>query len=66
MKKRELRLIGIDDWMRPVYQDQYKRMWKDVNLGEKRPALYSAETMEDEPGFPLEDAYTILIPGENK
>ena len=25
-----LRYIGTDDWARPVYQDQYGKLWKDV------------------------------------
>jgi len=28
-----LKYIGEDAWSRPVYQDQFKHLWKDVDLG---------------------------------
>ena len=28
-----LKFIGIDDFSCPTYQDQYSRLWKDLNLG---------------------------------
>ena len=37
-----LRYLGEDDWSRPVYQDQFKRLWKDVELGDSaQPSLYA-------------------------
>ena len=31
---RLLHYIGTDEWARPVYQDQYGKLWKDVELGD--------------------------------
>lgn len=39
---KKLQFIGIDNWDRPVYQDETGRMWKDVNLGYGNPSLHSA------------------------
>ena len=34
--------IGMDDFSCPVYQDQFGRLWKDIDLGEQdTPCLYS-------------------------
>lgn len=33
--------IGMDDFSCPVYQDQFGRLWKDIDLGEQdTPCLY--------------------------
>lgn len=29
-----LKYIGEDFWSRPVYQDQFSRLWKDIELGD--------------------------------
>ena len=34
--------IGIDSWSRPVYEDQYGHLWKDITLGSHTHDLYSA------------------------
>ena len=40
---RLLHYIGTDEWARPVYQDQYGKLWKDVELGDfEIPHLHSA------------------------
>lgn len=33
VKELNVKLIGIDDWSRPVYKDEKGRLYKDVNLG---------------------------------
>lgn len=48
-----LRYIGEDFWSRPVYQDQYNRLWKDIELGDSEtPSLYSVTNNEFD-GEPL-------------
>lgn len=66
-KKNELVLeyIGEDFWSRPVYRDQYTRIWKDISLGTYRqPSLYSVvdNDVDGEPDSPMRDdiKYTIL------
>lgn len=44
--------IGMDDFSCPVYQDQFGRLWKDIDLGEQdTPCLYSV-TNNDLDGEP--------------
>ena len=56
-----LELVGIDSWYRPVYRDQYGQLWKDINLGQLMPNLYSAtgNEFEGEPDFPIVDGFII-------
>jgi len=47
-----LKYIGEDAWSRPVYQDQFKHLWKDVDLGYcNQPSLCSVvnDEFEGEP-----------------
>lgn len=57
-----LKPIGIDEWSRPVYQDQSGRLWKDVSLGSVRPCLHSASgnMFEGEPDEPVQNEFMIL------
>ena len=51
-----LKFIGIDDFSCPTYQDQYSRLWKDLNLGHsENPDLYSVtgNDMDEEPVSPI-------------
>lgn len=67
-----LTYIGEDFWERPVYQDQFNHLWKDVELGEGlRPSLHSAinNEFEGEPDMPIRQAFTIEpvdLPSEEK
>lgn len=57
-----LTYIGEDYWSRPVYTDQFARLWKDVELGDnEQPSLYSAvnNEFEGEPNTPIRQAFTI-------
>ena len=37
-----LEYIGIDDSARPMYKDQFGKLWKDIDLGNTAtPSLYS-------------------------
>ena len=58
----KLRLIGIDYWSRPVYQDESGRLWKDVNLGDGEPTLHRAvnDDFDGEPDMPIKGEYEIV------
>jgi len=61
-----LRYLGEDDWSRPVYQDQFKRLWKDVELGDSaQPSLYVpvGNEFDGEPNMPIKQDFTILPTG---
>ena len=54
--------IGIDDFDCPTYKDQYGRLWKDLNLGERdTPDLCSVcpNELDGEPASPIKQAYTF-------
>ena len=59
MKKKDLTLIGVDDWDRPVYRDTNGLLWKDVTLGSVTPELYSAcnNDFDGEPNMPIKMTY---------
>ncbi len=59
---KKLKLIGIDEWDRPVYQDGSGQIWKDVNLGSGEPALHSSadNTFDGEPDMPLNEKFEII------
>lgn len=59
MKKKDLTLIGVDGWDRPVYKDTNGRLWKDVTLGSDTPEFYSAcdNDFEGEPDMPISMFY---------
>lgn len=48
-KKLVLNFIGVDDWARPVYEDENGNMFKDVNCGEGKPALCTSYGFDGEP-----------------
>lgn len=58
----ELTYIGEDCWSRPVYQDQYGHLWKDIELGENdNPSLYSVvnDEFEGEPDSHIRRPFII-------
>lgn len=58
-----LHYIGTDEWARPVYQDQYGKLWRDVELGDYEiPHLYSAveNEFDGEPDTPIPKPFKIL------
>ena len=60
---RLLHYIGTDEWARPVYQDQYGKLWKDVELGDfEIPHLHSAvgNEFDGEPDMPIRKPFRIL------
>ena len=60
---RLLHYIGTDEWARPVYQDQYGKLWKDVELGDfEIPHLHSAvgNEFDGEPDMPIRKPFKIL------
>lgn len=64
-----LKYIGEDFWSRPVYQDQFDYLWKDIELGNKKiPSLYSVTNNEfdGEPLAPIRDKYIIREPRESE
>ena len=54
--------IGEDFWSRPVYKDQYGRLWKDITLGSETPELCSAlyNAFDGEPDLPIRRPFVIL------
>jgi len=60
---KQLRLIGIDEWGRPVYMDETKKLWKDVNLGNGVPYLHNVagNDFEGEPNCPIAEEYEIIL-----
>lgn len=52
-----LEFVGIDGWDRPVYKDANGILWKDINLGQGAPLLYSAcnNEFEGEPDCPMSE-----------
>ena len=59
---KKLRLVGIDSWDRPVYQDESGKLWKDVNLGSGEPCLHSESSndFDGEPDMPIKDEFEII------
>ena len=60
---KKLKLVGVDYWSRPVYEDEDGNYWKDVNLGSGTPYLHSSSPRKDfegEPDMPLTGDYEIV------
>lgn len=60
-----LKYIGEDFWSRPVYQDQFSRLWKDIELGDSEiPSLYSVTNNEfdGEPLAPIKKDFIFQGP----
>jgi hypothetical protein len=64
---RNLRFVGIDSWDRPVYRDESGQLWKDVNLNEGDPSIYSVaddyfdnDNFNGEPDIPIKDEFEII------
>lgn len=60
-KVRILKYFGDDEFYRPVYQDQYGKLWKDIGLPNGTPDLFSVSgnTLDGEPYLPLTEEYTV-------
>lgn len=59
----KLKYLGSDEWSRPVYKDQFERLWKDVSCGSDTiPNLYSVEgyEYEGEPDLPISRDFEII------
>lgn len=55
-----LEYIGIDDSARPMYKDQFGKLWKDIDLGNTAtPSLYSVtgNDVDGEPLSPIKQEY---------
>ena len=59
---KKIRLVGVDDWYRPIYQDEDGRLWKDVNLGIGTPYLHDVadNDIDGEPNMPIKSEYKII------
>lgn len=58
----ELDYIGEDFWSRPVYKDQFGKLWKDVELGQgTQPSLHAStgNEFDGEPDFPIEKEFIV-------
>ncbi|MGM1023217.1 MAG: LPD11 domain-containing protein [Bacillota bacterium] len=61
----ELSYIGTDDWSRPVYKDQYEKLWKDIELGDREtPSLCSVvgNDFDGEPNCLIRKEFLIVTP----
>ena len=61
-----LKYIGQDSWSRPVYQDQFTHLWKDVELGKyAQPILHRAvnDDFEGEPDYFIKNEFVIQPAG---
>lgn len=58
---RTMKLLGKDDWDRPVYQCiETKNLYKDITLGSDNPELYSCgNDFEGEPNCPIQSDLEI-------
>ena len=58
----KLKPIGTDSWSRPVYENQYGHLWKDIALGRNNPKLCSAlyNAFDGEPDLPIRRSFIIL------
>lgn len=59
----ELNYIGEDSWSRPVYQDQFQHLWKDIELGKyEEPILCRAvnDDFDGESDTHIWQPFTIL------
>lgn len=56
-----LKYISNDSGSRPVYEDQYGRLWKDVTLGIDHSDLYSSfnNAFDREPDLPIRKSFVI-------
>ena len=61
-KIKKLLFIGVDDFYRPVYQDEKGKYWKDVNCGSGEPYLHDSTNndFEGEPGWPIKEDFEIV------
>jgi hypothetical protein len=59
---RKLKFIGVDDWSRPVYQDESGNLWKDTNLGDGTISLHSSvdNEFDGEPDMPIRGEFEII------
>lgn len=59
----KVKIIGIDNWDRPVYQDEKGKLYKDINLGTGCLALCTATNNQfyGEPDIPIEDNIKIEV-----
>ena len=62
-KIRKMEYIGDDFWSRPVYKDQFGKLWKDLNCGDSEtPDLYWPVNNEfdEEPYLPIGCEFVIV------
>ena len=66
--KKKLTFIDVDDWSRPVYQDESGKLWKDLNFGKGDPDLYSSSSnaFDGEPDMPIKGEFEIIKTEEPK
>lgn len=62
-KELNVKLVGIDDWSRPVYKDKKGYLYKDVNLGKGVISLCTVcdNDFYGEPLIPLKEDVKINI-----
>jgi len=62
-KELKVKFIGIDDWNRPVYCDEDKNLYKDINLGEGTISLCNVceNDFYGEPEAPINENVEVKI-----
>lgn len=62
-KELKIKLVGIDNWDRPVFKDESGNVYKDVNLGRGVLALHTSSSNDfyGEPDMPINDDIKVNI-----
>jgi hypothetical protein len=65
---RNMKFVCIDNWNRPIYKCiENGSLWKDINLGESIPSLYSCQNnIDGEPEIPIRHDLEIKFVDEYK
>lgn len=60
----KLDYIDTDFWGRPVYKDQFARLWKDIDLGNcEIPSLcWCGNEIDGEPDYYINNEFVIVTP----
>jgi len=66
MKKiLKLKFIELDNWSRPVYRGDDRKIYVDVDPGHASPSIHtkSGNDIEGEPGYPInKDIEVVFVP----
>lgn len=62
-KTRTMKFVDVDHWDRPIYRCvETNILYKDLNMGEHEPALYSCQNQWDgEPDSPIKNDIELIF-----